>query len=488
MNPLLDFDTYIPDVEAHVFGDNLYLYGSHDKKGGNRFCMLGYEVFYSSIKDLKTFKSDGISFSKNEDIVHRLNKDIEVDYYAPDCVKGNDGNYYLFYSAMGPNTKPFGPISVAKSSSPTGPFKYYGDIKYKSGEKVIKFLNNDPAVLNDNGRIYLYYGWGLGRDFRNKLLKPLYNFVLSKLTQRPYREVRDTYPSIMSCAFVELDPNDMLTALDEPKSVLDSKTTAKKGTELYDHPFYEAPSIRKFGDYYYLIYSSGVNGELCYAKSKFPDRDFEYGGVLISNADIGYKGNKIAKDIYGTNHGSIEKVGDGYVIFYHRLTNQSDFQRHCCAERIYMDEKCDFKQVEMTSNGLSDYLGKGVVSAARASSIYNENTGAKLGNLSKKRNAPYLTFDENNHYITNITGKSCISFKYFCLHDLKQISLKYRGKGNCDIMLRMNGKNICSSNASSLGDWSILSFELRDYSFEKTDITFIFETDGKFDLLEMEIK
>ena len=39
MNPLLDFDTYIPDVEAHVFNGKVFLYGSHDKKGGERFCL-----------------------------------------------------------------------------------------------------------------------------------------------------------------------------------------------------------------------------------------------------------------------------------------------------------------------------------------------------------------------------------------------------------------------------------------------------------------
>ena len=40
MNPLLDLDTYIPDVEAHVFNGKVFLYGSHDKKGGERFFML----------------------------------------------------------------------------------------------------------------------------------------------------------------------------------------------------------------------------------------------------------------------------------------------------------------------------------------------------------------------------------------------------------------------------------------------------------------
>ena len=366
MNPLLDFDTYIPDVEAHVFNGKVYLYGSHDEKGGERFCMLDYEFFSTDVDDLEHFKSDGISYSKNEDVIHRVDKEKLVDYYAPDCVKGNDGYYYLYYSAMGPNTKPFGPISVAKSSSPSGPFKYYGDIKYKNGKAVLIYLNNDPAVINDNGRIFLYYGWGLGRDFRNKFLSFLYNFVLSKISGRSIKEIKNTKPSILSCAYVEIDSNDMLTALDKPKAVLDSKTSADKNSDLYKHPFYEAPSIRKFNDWYYLIYSSGENGELCYAKSNFPDKGFEYGGVLISSADLGYDGSKISKDIYGTIHGSIEMIKDSYYLFYHRLSNQSDFQRRVCAEKINMDSSGNFAQVEMTTNGLSNYIGKGKIEAKRS--------------------------------------------------------------------------------------------------------------------------
>ena len=53
MNPLLDFDTYIPDVEAHIFNEKVFLYGSHDKKGGERFCMLDYEFFSSDVDDLE---------------------------------------------------------------------------------------------------------------------------------------------------------------------------------------------------------------------------------------------------------------------------------------------------------------------------------------------------------------------------------------------------------------------------------------------------
>ena len=49
--------------------------------------------------------------------------------YAPDCIKGVDGNYYLYYSV---NSS--GIIGIAKSSSPKGPFEFYSYVKYKNGE------------------------------------------------------------------------------------------------------------------------------------------------------------------------------------------------------------------------------------------------------------------------------------------------------------------------------------------------------------------
>ena len=42
LNPILPLDVYIPEGEPHVFGDRVYLYGSHDKEGGETFCMLYY--------------------------------------------------------------------------------------------------------------------------------------------------------------------------------------------------------------------------------------------------------------------------------------------------------------------------------------------------------------------------------------------------------------------------------------------------------------
>ena len=102
----------------------------------------------------------------------------------------------------------------------------------------------------------------------------------------------------------------MLTAKSEPVRILPALNNAKKGSELRKHSFFEAASLRKFGDLYYFIYSSHVNHELCYATSKYPDHGYKYRGVIVSNGDIGYHGRS-AKDrlaATGTNHGSIEYI------------------------------------------------------------------------------------------------------------------------------------------------------------------------------------
>ncbi len=482
MNPLLKFDTYIPDVEAHVFDDEVYLYGSHDKKGGDRFCMEDYVFYHAKVNNLNEFVADKISYSKKED-PHAIDKTKLVDYYAPDCVKGNDGKYYLYYSAMGPNTKNFGPISVAVSKTPDGPFKYLGDLRYKDGAPVLKFLNNDPAVLNDNGRIYLYYGWGLGRDFSSKVLRPLYNFVLSKISGRSVKEIKNTHPSILDCAFVEIDPSDMLTVLCEPKSVLNSKTSAKKGTELYNHAFYEAPSIRKFNDTYYLIYSSNENGELAYATSKYPDRDFVYRGVVISSGNIGYKGNKVYEDNVGTIHGSVEKIKDEYYVFYHRLTNQSNFERWCYAEKITMNKDGSFNQAEMTTSGITNYLGKGKYEAVRECALFNENSGCvKRG---RKSNSPYIRFKKDEYFITNLTLNSVVRFMYFHVEKLNKIKLEVRGYGEANLKIKLNEDIVSEIKISSSINWKKYEIRLNSLSYSKLKIEFIFECadNSNFDFL-----
>ena len=346
---------------------------------------------------------------------------------------------------------PFGPMSVAVSDRPEGPFEYLSDIKYKDGTPLLKYLTNDPAVINDNGRIWLYYGWGLGRDFRNKILKPLYDFVLSKLCRRTLKNIKSAKPSVLSCAVVELE-DDMCTLKGEPKAVLDSVTTAKKNTEFYKHAFYEAPSIRKFGDTYYLIYSSGQNNELCYATSKYPDKDFSYQGVLISSSDLGYEGNNQRKAPAGTIHGSVESIGGKYYVFYHRCTNNTDFSRQACAESIKMI-KGKFAQAEMTTQGIGRPLAsKGTYSAALCCNLYNSKTKNVQG-CGHYDDQPNIAYAKGEHFIRAISNGTVVGFKYFDFDNLTKISVSVMGESGKVVISTRDGLTIATIDFEKSASW-----------------------------------
>ncbi|MBQ3795175.1 MAG: family 43 glycosylhydrolase [Butyrivibrio sp.] len=458
-NPYLPEDEYVPDAEPHVFGDRVYIYGSHDRELGDRFCMEDYTVYSADVKDLTRWTCHGISYRKSQDPRSRDGK--EIDMYAPDCVRGNDGRYYLYYFAAGPNTEAFGPMSVAVSEVPEGPFEYHGDIRYKDGSPMLAYLTNDPAVINDDGRIYMYYGWGLGRDFRSKLMVPVYNEVLHRIGNRPKDVIKNTKPSILSCAVVEME-EDMVTVKNEPKAVLDSKTTADKKSDLYKHPFYEAASIRKFGELYYLVYSSGENCELCYATSKYPDHGFEYRGVIISNNDLGYEGNRIPKAAGGTIHGGIECINGCYYVFYHRCTNNTDFSRQTCAEPITIDEKGNIRQVEMTTQGLNGRAlpAEGEWKAVLCCNLYNSKTLRVMGN-GHQNDAPMITFDGTDRYIKGIDNGTVVGFKYFDYRDTSGITVTIRGgSGVLKAFTDINGTEIGKIIISPSKGWQDIMMEI----------------------------
>ncbi len=97
-NPFLPLDAYIADGEPHVFGDRVYLFGSHDREGGESFCMENYEFFSAPIHDLTDWSSKGINYSAAQDPLHGENAKY---LYAPDVVQGNDGRFYLYYCLAG---------------------------------------------------------------------------------------------------------------------------------------------------------------------------------------------------------------------------------------------------------------------------------------------------------------------------------------------------------------------------------------------------
>lgn len=454
-NPFLPLNEYIPDGEPHVFGNRVYLYGSHDAAGSRRFCVKDYTVWSAPVDDLSDWTCHGVIYNKSQDKrAQGRPKDKFPDYYAPDCVQGNDGRYYLYYCAMGPNVRPFGPMSVAVSDRPEGPFEYYGDIKNADGSPLLTYLTNDPAVINDDGRIYLYYGWAIPRDMRSKILAPLYRFVQSKLFARPIKEIKNTKPSIMGCAVCKLE-DDMLTVKTPPKLVLHSKTTAKRGTSAYIHAFYEAASIRKFGGQYFLVYSSGHNNELAYAVSKFPDRDFEVRGAVISNSDLGLRGNTKPKAPAGTIHGGIERIGDRYYVFYHRCTHGTDFSRQACAEEIKILSDGYIEQVGITSCGLNggSLKGEGKYPAAICCHLYGK-APYKLGN-GRGTKYPRVCEENGKVFVKDVAGGTTLGYKFFSFNGRGGFVVRFRGnaRGELEVSCEEKGPVLASVKISPSRAW-----------------------------------
>ena len=60
-NPILPFDIYIADGEPKVFGDRVYLYGSHDLFDGG-YCSYDYHVYSAPVNDLTSWTDHGVCF------------------------------------------------------------------------------------------------------------------------------------------------------------------------------------------------------------------------------------------------------------------------------------------------------------------------------------------------------------------------------------------------------------------------------------------
>ena len=93
-NPYLPSWEYIPDGEPHVFGDRVYVYGSHDRFNGFAYCLNDYVCYSAPADDLGNWRYEGVIYEKTSDPV---NRDGSMCLYAPDAVRGADGRYYLYY-------------------------------------------------------------------------------------------------------------------------------------------------------------------------------------------------------------------------------------------------------------------------------------------------------------------------------------------------------------------------------------------------------
>lgn len=461
-NPYLPPDVYIPDGEPHVFGDRLYIYGSHDAEGGKAFCMLDYEVWSAPVCDLTDFRCEGTVYRAHQDPKYGKPN---FYMYAPDVVQGPDGRYYLYYAMSGETFTD--PVHVAVCDSPAGMYEYYGEVRNPDGTAYTRHITFDPGLLNDNGTIYLYYGWSLGipekelqenaKQLGGMESEAFREQLLCKQTEmfgKGREEIEREPDGIMGANVVRLAA-DMLTVVSEPCRIIPGQFSSF-GTEFEHHAFFEASSMRKIGDTYYFVYSSQNQHELCYATSRYPDRDFHYGGVLISNGDIGYQGRVEADRlaVTGNNHGGIVCVNGQWYVFYHRQTHKTTYSRQGCAEKITVLADGSIQQVEMTSCGLNDgpLLAEGIYPAVIACNITNGSM-PHISIEGCKDCIPHVAHDGDCRYVSEITDNTMIVFKYFVFSGKRKLTVRFRGKAEGLLDICADDRKIGVIVVSSHEEW-----------------------------------
>ena len=296
-NPYLPNWEYIPDGEPRVFGDRIYVYGSHDRKDSIDFCDYKLKVWSAPVSDPTKWVCHGDIFRSRDG--HDSLSDVDWTdelLFAPDVVE-RGGKYYLYAYIV--NAK--GCVAVA--DRPEGPFRLLSRYKYDIPNHYDNGTFIDPGVLvDDDGRVYIYCGYQ--------------GSYMCELKDNMYEAVPGSY---------ELD----IIPTAEP------------------HRFFEACSPRRINGTYYLIYSPQRGSCLDYATSDSPTGPFTYRGTIIDNG-IDFPG--------GNDHGSVCCINGQWYIFYHRMTNGTIMSRRGCVERIEILPDGTIPQVEMTSLGFEESL------------------------------------------------------------------------------------------------------------------------------------
>jgi len=217
-----------------------------------------------------------------------------VKLYAPDCIF-HKGKYYLYFGLS--NNQ----VGVAESDNPIGPFKFLNIIN------LYGFSQIDPSVfIDDDGSAYLVWG-----QFHAKVAK-----------------------------------------LKENMTEIDSATIHNDVINEEKHYFHEGAHIVKYNGLYYFIYADieRKNMPTClgYSVSKSLFGPYTYMGVIVDN-DHCDPGN-------WNNHGNIIKFNGEWYIFYHRSTDSSFSLRKTCIEHIDFQLDGSIPEVQMTSNGVLNFL------------------------------------------------------------------------------------------------------------------------------------
>lgn len=251
--------------------------------------------------------------------------------------------------------------------------------------------------------------------------------------------------------------SDMLTIIGEPTIILPADFNPKRPN------YWEGPSIRHIGKWYYLVYPATDITGLNYAMSLFPDKGFIHKGPIHSSSDIGLNDRKLMNAAYpmGNSHGGMVCVKGQWYIFDHRRTGKTT-NRQPVAERIEIKEDGSISMVESTSCGLNEGPLRGIGTYPAYIACCLKSSG--IFGLHNPMGGPYITQDgpdyeskeptdgevnvdtETNAPKARICGikKGCVvGYKYFDLTETKHITITARGgDGIMEILGSEDGQSV----------------------------------------------
>ena len=279
-------DKYTADPSAHVFDGKIYIYPSHDIDAGIPFNDNGDHF---GMRDYHAYTME----SPDDKLATDLGKILDIDevpwakrqMWAPDIARKGD-KYYFYFPAK--DKDDIFKIGVALGDSPSGPFT--PDPKPIEGSYSI-----DPAVFNDNGKYYMYFGglWGGQlQKYRNNIysngneLRSDDDFAFGPLVAELSDDMR---------GFSTL-PEEIIIQDENGKPLLAGDNSRR---------YFEGPWVHKYNEKYYLSYSTGDTHFICYAIGDTPKGPFNYAGKILDPV-VGW-----------TTHHSICEFNGRWFLFYH---------------------------------------------------------------------------------------------------------------------------------------------------------------------------
>lgn len=256
-------EDYMADPSAHVFDGKMYIYPSHDwdspvtdAANGNHFDMRDYHVFSIDGDPMTGTVTDHGVIMTIDDVPWAKRQ-----LWAPDATF-RDGKYYFYFCAK--DSAGVFRVGVATGDTPAGPFNV-------EPEPIAGTYSIDPAVFEDNGEYYIYFG-GLGGGqlqlFRDNVYTP-------DATLPAKNEVS------LSPRVAKLN-KDMKSLAEAPREVIIVDADGNRFNEGDPHRFYEASWLYKYNGKYYFTYSTGNSHLLCYAIGDNPYGPFTYTGEIMT--------------------------------------------------------------------------------------------------------------------------------------------------------------------------------------------------------------